>query len=271
MRRVIARGQLRTQVDAVHDDSCGTSRGAMNLYHRGDFGERSSVRNTKQRQGVEEMYPIGSKPITQGRGSSTTRWLASRTPSLIAAVTTPRAELRRRATTRKSLRFLVEADMEPSGAAGWCRARSRLWPRQRVRRLGAARSPQRPDRLRVGAGRLGAGRQRPWRGRAEPRDTDDLRGQRLQHERPRRRRGHGFGDRRAPLQRGGRFSLQGAVADDQGREPAERDRDRRAHRHRVREQWRDEGPGLVSVFNGATCNATNTAGCDQTGRRSPSG
>ncbi len=33
----------------------------------------------------------------------------------------------------------------------------------------------------------------------------------------------------------------------------------------------NQGPGLVSVFNGATCNATNTAGCDQTPATVPVG
>ena len=93
-----------------------------------------------------------------------------------------------------------------------------------------------PDTVRLGlrAGRVGAGRQRPGGGRVGPGDAHDLRRQRQQRQRPQRRREHGLGDRHPPLPRAGRLALQGAVADDHGREPAERDRDRRADRHRVR-------------------------------------
>jgi DNA-binding beta-propeller fold protein YncE len=52
------------------------------------------------------------------------------------------------------------------------------------------------------------------------------------------------------------------VADDYGREPAERDRDRREDRHTV--YVANLGDNTVSVFNGATFNGQNTAGCGQT-------
>ena len=96
-----------------------------------------------------------------------------------------------------------------------------------------------PVRVRVGAGRLRTGRERPV---ARSRST-----------RPRTRsmsrtattttvrnagREHRLGDRRAPLPRARRLALQGAVADDHGREPAERDRDRPADRHGLREPTR---------------------------------
>jgi DNA-binding beta-propeller fold protein YncE len=35
--------------------------------------------------------------------------------------------------------------------------------------------------------------------------------------------------------------------------------------------YNGEGPGTVSVINGATCNARNTAGCDQTPATAPAG
>ena len=66
----------------------------------------------------------------------------------------------------------------------------------------------------------------------------------------------------------GRFALQGAVADDHGREPAERDRDRQADRHRLRDQLRDN---TVSVFNGATCNARTRRVAGRRPRRCRSG
>ena len=69
-------------------------------------------------------------------------------------------------------------------------------------------------------------------------------------------------------QRAGRVALQGPVADHHRGKHAERDRDRRADRHRLRDQRPDN---TVSVFNGATCNAKTAAGCGQTPATVPVG
>jgi len=243
----------------------------MNLFHRGtSVNDQLSKHQTKTKG--EEMYRIGSKPITDGRSSQRrSAWSRRKALSPIAAVTACRAAPSSPATTGRSLRFLVEAALSclallagvsavpTMAAATGTPARSGPVALNGPIGSGSALVASAP----VGNGpdvvALNPATHTLYVTNGFNTNGPNAGGDTVSVIDARHCNAQDVSRCRGPWPTIKVGNLPSGIAIDERTDTV------------YVSSGENEGPGIVSVFNGATCNATNTAGCDQTPATVPVG